>query len=131
MLGELITDFETVETLLIYLLIAGGVLVVTLCAVNYRGRAGIPPNAAVDWVTGELLPDYQSNGFPQFHAGQLVRTRGELNYSHGSGIMVPAGAQMELINCRRTSNGWRWSAWHDGVFVAPIPEDMVEPLVRS
>jgi hypothetical protein len=130
MLAELIADYETVETLLIYLLVAGGVLVVTLCAVNYRGPAG-DPDAAVDWSTGQLLPDYHANAFPQFHVGQIVRTRGELNYSHGSGIMVPAGAPMELINCRRTNNGWRWSAWHDGVFVGPIPEDMIEPQVRS
>jgi hypothetical protein len=130
MLAELIADYETVETLLIYLLVAGGVLVVTLCAVNYRGPAG-DLDAAVDWETGEAGTDFYTSAFPRFHAGQTVLVVHELNYSNGCGIMVPAGEQLELINCRRTNNGWRWSAWHDGVFVGPIPEDMIEPLVRS
>lgn len=123
MLSELIANYETLESVLVYLAVASVILVITRAAISYQAED------AVAWPQPVEIDEK-----PSFETYQIVRTRGELNYSHGSGIMVPGGAELELLACHITNHGFRWSAYHvdpdtkQRIYVYPIPEDMIEPL---
>lgn len=67
----------------------------------------------------------------RFNPGQIVITRGELNYSHGNGQIVPGGTRLRLRDAHATNHGVRWSASWNDVHVYPIPEDMLESLDHS
>lgn len=123
MLDNLFADYETVESVLVYLIVAAGLLLVTVAALRVsqgdERRESRDESQSVDSRS-------------PFCAFQLVLTLGELNFSHGSGLMVPAGASLQLISRHITTAGPRWSAkWisddpdSHGIYVYPIPEDML------
>lgn len=73
------------------------------------------------------LYDYRQSLPERFHDGEEVITLGELNYSHGNGMIVPGGADLKLLRSHHTTNGVRWSAlWKDRIYVYPIPEDLIQ-----
>ena len=127
MLDNLFADYETVESVLVYLIVAMGVLLVTVAA-----ERGSQKNER-----REIRSESQSvDSCSPFVAFQLVLTLGELNFLHGSGLMVPAGSSLQLISRHITTSGPRWSAkWisddadSHGIYVYPIPEDMLDHLM--
>ncbi|MGN5502199.1 hypothetical protein ACLJB6_09370, partial [Campylobacter coli] len=61
----------------------------------------------------------------------LVIVTRELDFSHGSGTVVPVGGFIRLINSHTTSSGIRWSGRWDGAYVSSIPPDALRKATSS
>lgn len=69
-----------------------------------------------------------------FLPNQKVYTTETLDWSHGSGLVVPKNSLIVLNKLHNTSSGMRWSGnWHRQakvtIYVYPIPEDCIRPEV--
>lgn len=109
--------------------VAGLVLLITIVSM----RSLLAPEPTFSGPRTTQLP-WES--YSRFMSLELVRTTHELNYGHGSGLMVPKGAALQLISLHQTTSGPRWSAkWISddedahGIYVYPIPEEMLESLM--
>lgn len=133
MLAEYFTSYESASACLAFVLILLIPLVVAMAYERWL-KPTVARKAVERFVIAELQATHVVDSTQRFYIGQIVRTTHELNYSHGCGLMVPAGHEIELVSCHCTNHGFRWSGlWKTkerplGVYVYPIPEDMIAPV---
>ena len=127
MLADYFTSYESATGCLTFALI----LLIPL-AISFAYERWLKP--AAQSPKRMLIPEAHlktTSPLPSFYIGQIVQTTHELNFSHGGGLMVPAGEEIELVSCHCTNHGFRWAGlWRSGakpqgVYVYPIPEDMI------
>ena len=84
-------------------------------------------------IAEESVIDDEPESLPEsrFRPQQHVRVIEELNYSGGTGMVVPVGAVLKLVDCFATVDGWRWSAKWKTNHIHSIPEDMIRAVTVS